>query len=133
MGDLNYIDVNEFVRLQTCLDNLSKRHDILNQNLTMLTALITNFIKIHSPQDAVGHAQVPPQALVHVGTSSTVPPSHVPIAQAVLPPHPSPAHARSMQDSMQDTHMVFIEDPTEQTVEVLKNLKPPGFKGEDKE
>ena len=34
---------------------------------------------------------------------------------------------------MKDTHMVFIEDPTKETREVLKNLKPPIFKGEDKE
>ena len=70
-----------------------------------------------------------PQALVHAGTSSAVPPPHVSTAEAILPPHPSLAHAPSMQD----THMVSVEDPTKETVEVLKNLKPPGFKGENKE
>ena len=56
MGDLNYVDIDDFVQLQTCFDNLSKSHDALNQIVTMLTKLITNFIKIHSPQDAMGHA-----------------------------------------------------------------------------
>ena len=60
MGVLNYVDVNDFVQLQTCFDSLSKSHDTLNQNVMMLTELITNFIEIHSPQDAAGHAQVSP-------------------------------------------------------------------------
>ena len=68
MGDLNYVDIDDFVQLQTCFDNLSKSHDTLNQNVTMLMELITNFIKMHSPEDAAGHAQVPTQALMHAGT-----------------------------------------------------------------
>ena len=34
---------------------------------------------------------------------------------------------------MQNTHMVSTDEPAKEIVEVLKNLKPPGFKGEDKE
>ena len=57
--------------------------------------------------------------------------SYSAFAHCTLHPHPSPSPAHA--PSMQDTHMVSVEDPTKETVEVFKNLKPLGFKGEDKE
>ena len=50
-GDLGYVDIDDFVQLQTRFDALSKSHDHLNQNVTMLTELLTNFIKINSPPE----------------------------------------------------------------------------------
>ena len=123
--DLGYVDIDDFVQLQNCFDNLSKSHDTLNQNVTMLTELTTNFIKMNPPQDA-GHAHMH----AHAGTSLAVPPPHASPTITVPSPHVPTTHVTTMQD----THMVFVEDPTKlTTAKVLKNLKPPGFKGEDKE
>ena len=132
-------------QLQTRFDTLSKSHDALNQNVTMLTELITNFIKINPPQEAVhaGHTHGLPWAFVHAGTSLVVPPPHASSthvapqphassAHAMQLPHSSPIHAHGMQ-GMQDTHMVSTDKPSKGIVEVLKNLKPLGFKGKDKE
>ena len=49
---------------------------------------------------------------------------------AFVPQAPaSPLHAPSMHE----THTLSIEDPIKETTELIKNLKPPIFKGEDKE
>ena len=141
--DLGYVEIDDFVQLQNCFDALSKSHDTLNQNVTMLTELLTNFIKINSPQDEghARHAQGPPRAFGHAGMSSVVPPPHAfsthaapqphaPFAHANALPHSSPIHAHGMQ-GIQDTHMVSPAEPTKEIVEVLKNLKPPVFQGED--
>ena len=41
-GDLGYVDIDDFVQLQTRFDALSKSHDHLNQNVTMLIELLTH-------------------------------------------------------------------------------------------
>ena len=46
--ELGFVDIDDFVQLQNRFDVLSKSHDALNQNVTMLTELLTNFIKINS-------------------------------------------------------------------------------------
>ena len=131
---MGFVEIDDFVQLQNCFDDLSKSHETLNQNVIMLTELITNFIKMHSPPSNASHAPMPPQGLMHMGNQLAVPPPHAfPASYAVPPPHSSPAPASTHATSMQDTHMVFVEDPTKETIEVLKNLKPLGFKGEDKE
>ena len=137
-----YVDIDDFVQLQTCFDTLSKSHDALNQNVTMLTELITNFIKINPPQEAghAGHAHGPSRAFVHAGTSLMVPPPHASSTHPAPQPHASSAHAMQLPHSfpihahgmqgMQDTHMVSIDELAKEIVEVLKNLKPPRFKGQ---
>ena len=90
--DLGYVDIDGFVQLQNCFDNLSKSHDTLNHNVTMLTKLITNFIKMNLPQDT-GHAHMH----AHAGTSLAVPPPHASPTLAVLPPHvPSAPHMQPL-------------------------------------
>ena len=131
--ELGFVDIDDFVQLKNCFDVLSKNHDALNQNVTMLTELLTNFIKINSPHDA-GHAQGPPRTFVHAGMSSVVPTPHESFTHAALQPHAPSAHANSLLHSspihahgmhgIQDTHMVLAAEPTKETIEVLKNLKP---------
>ena len=53
--DLGCVDIDDFVQLQNRFDTLRKSHNALNQNVTMLTELLTNFIKVNSPQEE-GHA-----------------------------------------------------------------------------
>ena len=154
-GDLGYVDIDDFVQLQTRFDALSKSHDHLNQNVTMLTELLTNFIKINLPPEEghVGHAHGSTRPFVHAGTSSVVPPPHALSTHAAPPPHAPSAHATSLPPSssthaqgmqgMQGTHMnmqgmhdinmVSADVPAKETLEVLKNLTPPMFKGEDNE
>ena len=100
-GDLGYVDIDDFVQLQTCFDALSKSHDALNQNMTMLMKLLTNFIKIKSPQEEghAGHAQGRPREFLHAGTSLAVPPSHASSTHAALQPHASFAHANALPHS----------------------------------
>ena len=45
--DLGFVDINYFSQLQSRFENLNKSHEIIDQNVTMLTELITNFIKMH--------------------------------------------------------------------------------------
>ena len=47
--------------------------------------------------------------------------------------HSVPCSCRSSLVSLKDTHMVSTDEPAKETVEVLKNLKPPGLKGKDNE
>ena len=72
-GDLGFVEIDGFHQLQTCFDNLRKSHDNINQNVTMLMELLTNFIKIQSPHDA-GNASMPPRPLEHAGDSLVPPP-----------------------------------------------------------
>ena len=104
--DLGFVDKNDLHQLQTCFDN--------NQNVTMLTELLTNFLKIQSLHDA-GNASVPPRSLEHAKNASV--PTWIPV---------SPLHNTH-------THTLSTEDPTKEIVEPVKNLKRPIFKGEDKE
>ena len=99
--DLGYVDIDDFVQLQTRFDTLSKSHDAHNQNVTMLTELITNFIKVNPPQEAghAGHAHGSPQAFVHAGTSLVVPPPHASSTHATPQPHASFAHAMQLPHS----------------------------------
>ena len=98
----------------------------------MLIELITNFIKINSPQNEThaGTSSVVP--LLHASSTHAAPQPHASSAHANALPHSSPIYAQDMQ-GMQDTHMVLTNKPAKETVEVLKNLKPLGFKGEEKE
>ena len=105
--DLGYVKIDDFVQLQNCFDDFSKSHKTCDQNVTMLTELTTNFIKIHSPPDA-GHVPMPPWTLAYAGNPLAVPPPHSFSTHAVSPPHFSLAHASTHAASMQDTHMVFV-------------------------
>ena len=64
--ELGFVDIDDFVQLQNHFDVLNKSHKTLNQDVTMLTEFITNFIKINSPQNET-----------HAGTSSMVALPHV--------------------------------------------------------
>ncbi|MCO5582166.1 hypothetical protein L7F22_036056 [Adiantum nelumboides] len=119
LGNEGLVDMITFLRLQSRFEALSNSHETLNQNVTMLTELIKKFRSSMQPPHAMANAPMPRASASPSSLPNVLGNANMPRATA------SPSHAPIL-----DTH---LDIPTKDTTELLKNLKPPVFKGEDRE
>ena len=102
--DIGLVDMHAFNQLQARFDTLANNHATLNENVTKLTELVKNWMTSFPQTRLLGDAPLP-------GASA------------------SPKTPPSLSIGLDNP----LEVNTKETMELLKNMKPPVFKGEEKE
>ena len=102
--DLCFVDMHDFHQLQSHFDELNKVHAKLNQNKIIFMKLVKIFMSFMQQPSVIRNASLP---------------------QASASPLPT--------SSLYGTHTTLLEIFIKDTLELIKNLKPPIFKNENKE